>query len=123
MSTSQGESARRTRRTITPVVAIVASILCISSNARSQTPSCPDDPTDYDGVLEGPVTGPNEKGLNGAVTITSEGVAGLALVSNSEPLALGTNIKVIWNGKTVFTGTFEGVFSTKPLDAKAHAPN
>ncbi len=64
-----------------------------------------------------------EIGDDGAVTITSEGVAGLALVSNSEPLAPGTNIKVNWNGKTVFTGTFEGVFSTKPFDAKAHAPN
>lgn len=63
-----------------------------------------------------------EVGDDGRVNITSEGVVGWALVSNSEPLVPGSEIDVTWNGRPVYKGAFDGVISVEPAAASRREP-
>jgi predicted esterase len=55
-----------------------------------------------------------EVGENGQVTITSEGVAGWAIKSDTYPLKIGDQIEVTWNGEPVYRGRFDGGLGVRP---------
>lgn len=50
---------------------------------------------------------------DGRVVVTSEGVAGWAIKSETHPLRIGDVIDVTWNGEPVYQGEFDGGFAVR----------
>lgn len=59
----------------------------------------------------------------GMIEMTSEGVIGWAIISDTDPLRPGTQIEVNWNAQPAFKGEFSGVLSVEPAKASGNGQN
>lgn len=59
---------------------------------------------------------------DGQVSLQSEGVVGWSIISADEPLKPGDRIRVTWNGKPVFDGTFDGGLFFRPTPRARSRP-
>lgn len=51
---------------------------------------------------------------DGEVTVESEGVASFAILSKSEPIKVGQDVLVTWNGAVVYKGRYDGPMVVRP---------
>jgi len=64
--------------------------------------------------LDGPAHIRAEIGEDHHIDVKSQGVMAWAILSATEPLEIGDEISVTWNGKPFYKGTFNGVIGVQP---------